>query len=233
MIEVTVNGEVVSLPDIPSDVLESYPYAAIVYTDGGTNTGLYQFVASKEPQYYASSAIASAFGYGSNPLIGNLTTGYITGQSTAATGFDPVEWAEVDESTTACMFALSCTVSGLTLTLEVVGANHDIYEITGYDTDAGNFTLGNIYFAANFSVSVSYYAAPKSWYDGMAQQVMRLSETTSKLTTDAMLSALKGVEVGGTSLAENERIYQVGGGSMVYDMSGLSFTNSAVGEVTS
>lgn len=206
---IEVNG--VSLPDIPEDVLATYPYAVVLKSELD-----WELYASNERwvDFYTDSMGHALCAFGS------------TGQDFAITQIwylSDNEWVFQQDYEAFLPYEVE--------ERSLVWSNHDIYEAEASEDFSTITPTDTIYFPS--SVSVSYYAAPKSWYDGMAQQVMRLSETTSKLTTDAMLSALKGVEVGETSLAENERIYQVGGGSMVYDMSGLSFTNSAVGEVTS
>lgn len=175
MIEVTVNGEVVSLPDIPSDVLATYPYAVILYV---TTAGVY--LATAATGQFGAMSVTNAVGFQATAW----TAGYSPDVDTWSDEITMEDggWLYLDE-----------------LGAEILLSNHDILEV-----DVNFAQTGEVYFAANWTLSDPYYAAPKSWYDGMAQQVMRLSETTSKLTTDAMLSALKGVEAGGEELPNAE-----------------------------
>lgn len=176
---IEVNG--VSLPDIPSDVLEQYPYAVI-------------FAIPDTTEYVLLSATALLF-YGEYSGIRYIvSTGACDVFLLQVNTANETEWIDNGSGSEEPYIA---PINNY----EIGWANYDVFYATL--SDDGTITpTDTIYFPS--SVSVSYYAAPKSWYDGMAQQVMRLSETTSKLTTDAMLSALKGVEAGGEELPNAE-----------------------------
>jgi len=206
---IEVNG--VTLPDIPSEVLEQYPYAVII--DASEASG------AVAP--YVFFCAESAFGVipaelaGGAELLASLGPGYQGGYC-----WPDAEWT----------LGMSGTEGGIGNPINyeadpcyLMWANHDVCVVTQLNDD-DTFLIGTeVYFPS--SVSDPNYYAPKSWFDGMARQVMRLTGTSDKMNTDKMLELAKGVEVGG-SLAENERIYQVGTAASTLDVSGL-MTSSA------
>lgn len=212
---IEVNG--VTLPDIPSEVLAEYPYAVIVYLDDSEagNLSMYFCFAGPYP-FYCDQSTDGGTDYAYSVDFEGLSEGTFTGLAL----FDGDEsWSVAYEE----LMAYPCggEVDGDTGTFETLWSNHDIYVV---DMDTGE--IGEVYFA-NSAVDPNYYA-PKSWYDGMARQVMRLTGTSDKLSTDAMLAAVKAVEVGGgLVLADNERIYQIGAAVSTLDISGMSFESSA------
>lgn len=169
---IEVNG--VSLPDIPSEVLEQYPYAvALDFTAsyGATTIMLY---CSAAPFCYYPAEYPDDIDYA---LLKTSSVQVTCAYSPSITGSEDWFVGEAEES------------GGIVVEeydggyISISWANHDIAKM-----DADGNDTGEIYFPS--SVSVSYYAAPKSWYDGMAQQVMRLTGTSDKLTTDEMLELL-------------------------------------------
>lgn len=218
---IEVNG--VSLPDIPSDVLEQYPYVIIASVTDSDTEGAYVYHASTAPFLYMPSA-----------LIGQDDIGAVgtTGTAVYAYGTSTIDWLDPTATEDGHTFT-NGTYNGMFFAGAFEGvlvwSNHDICEAALNEAGDGFVTTSTVWFARNDSVSVSYYAAPKSWYDGMAQQVMRLSETTSKLTTDAMLSALKGVEVGGEELPNAEdAVFGIASAGYGLLMSGDRFSGAAV-----
>lgn len=79
--------------------------------------------------------------------------------------------------------------------------------------------------------SSEMYTLTRTRLTEFADEVRRLTETTDVLTPAGMLSGLRSVEVGGTSLADNERIYQVGTAASTLDLSGLLFESLCTGHV--
>lgn len=179
---IEVNG--VSLPDIPEDVLASYPYAAIIHTVIPTyEYDIYTIAFTTEPFYFFTAeskidVLDGACDYWPHYLSEDGTSWYNEGdasvdESPAGELSDPDEYGNY---------------------VELFAANYDILTV-----DADGNATDTVYFAANFSTDDPNYYTPKSWYDGMARQVMRLTGTSDKLTKDKMLEDLKGVEVGGGS----------------------------------
>ena len=190
---IEVNG--VTLPDIPSEVLEQYPYAFVVRCTGDAFDGLGE-------NYYAYFASAEQFIYMSSALTGMDNAGMIatTGQQVYAYGAVSVGWQEMTDASGNGHVIADGTYNGGFLADLVDGvlewSNHDILEVVSVDADTGTFTTGTAWFPS--SVSDPNYYAPKSWFDGMARQVMRLTGTSDKLPTDEMLEDLKGVEMLGS-----------------------------------
>lgn len=192
---IEVNG--VSLPDIPSEVLEQYPYACISYARQAENgvvavEGYMMLLATKPMGVYASTVFtegdAYMFGYLDKTALvagGSLVTGETewTIQEIGANG-DLDGYMDCDTS-------VDYGGTVVTLQYKLQWSNYDIYVATV--DDEGNLTATDtIYFARNDSDP--NYFAPKSWYDGMARQVMRLTGTSDKLSTTEMLALLKTVE---------------------------------------
>lgn len=203
---IEVNG--VTLPDIPEDVLASYPYAVISYiepvsffigeADYTENAGdpFYELTVSKAPGYLAPGELAEVEeGYDFEKCIFAAETTEVASftlsndTTTWEVSIEPVQTRELSAEGT-----VNVTGDGYTMELEysIVWSNYNIYTATA--DDSGNITpTDTVYFYS----STANYFAPKSWYDGMARQVRRLTGTTEKLTTTEMLEDLKGVEVGG------------------------------------
>lgn len=180
---IEVNG--VSLPDIPEDVLAQYPYVTIYRLWDSAN--------DPEPTYDGFVLLAA-----DSPILYDEETDYLFvyeegGSVSVPYNLDSATWYEVIENEEGFGFEVGTawdSIGGGLFSTELKWSNHDIYVI---DQDAWE-PSDTIYFARNDSTA-NYYA-PKSWYDGMAAQVRRLTGTSDKLTTDEMLEDLKGVEVG-------------------------------------
>lgn len=192
---IEVNG--VSLPDIPSDVLASYPYVVIQYYDNGSTLEGYYLLASTQPfGYLPPSIVGSIMG---DETIGAWTNTAAYQHYTVLANNLEAGWTFSEEVTTAMSLINPCPddgsftmvtsmSDGSTTTSALLWANHNVEYATPNDDFTAVTLTGETWFPS--SVSVSYYAAPKSWYDGMAQQVMRLTGTSDKLTTDEMLELL-------------------------------------------
>lgn len=176
---IEVNG--VSLPDIPSEVLESYPYAVIrrIEDYNGNDFG-YMLTVLDSPMLYATD--------GETEQITSFCNGYV--EYFVWEDITMVEWAQYREVSNMCMYTENLDTE--TNKEYLVWSNHDILEVTAVDETTGEFTTGDAWFPS--SLSDPNYYAPKSWFDGMARQVMRLTGTSDKLTTDEMLALLKTVE---------------------------------------
>lgn len=199
---IEVNG--VTLPDIPEDVLASYPYAVISYiepvsffigeADYTENAGdpFYELTVSKAPGYLAPGELAEVEeGYDFEKCIFAAETTEVASftlsndTTTWEVSIEPVQTRELSAEGT-----VNVTGDGYTMELEysIVWSNYNIYTATA--DDSGNITpTDTVYFYS----STANYFAPKSWYDGMARQVMRLTGTSEKLTKDKMLEDLESV----------------------------------------
>lgn len=177
---IEVNG--VSLPDIPEDVLASYPYAVIVCVMD-TNGNVYWCYVSASP-FFCYPATDGGLDYAMALDLASASPNTITLLQT-----DGESWAEV---ATSIQYPCRGDNPEDTESYETVWANHDVLTVTGLDETTGEFIIGDVFFPS--SLSDPNYYAPKSWYDGMARQVMRLTGTSDKLSTTAMLALLKTVE---------------------------------------
>lgn len=187
---IEVNG--VTLPDIPSEVLEQYPYAVIYKETRPAGTIYYALCVSKTAMLYMSKEV-------SGDTSGAEAVIYNTYAYRAFYDSDTSEWGDLAVFNNGYVdYEGQMGVAVGTFqnyVYEWVYTNHDIYEATAINTSTGEITLGEVWMSS--SLSDPNYFAPKSWFDAIARQVMRLTGTSDKLNTDKMLELAKGVEVGG------------------------------------
>ena len=229
---IEVNG--VTLPDIPSEVLESYPYAVITAlraTDApdGTDAAYYLFSAEK-PGYFVSADMTGDTwhyitffdSFMDNTYAMGVEGGFAfkdsNGNATGQTEWDILDPAKFTMDT--CFLTTDTYEGDSGLAMDIVWANHDVIEATGVNEETGELLTGEIYFARNDS-DPNYYA-PKSWFDGMARQVMRITGTSDKLNTEEMLAGLKDA----IAVGPYDSIVRGGGGVSTLNISGL-LTSSA------
>lgn len=128
-------GDVV-LPAIPEDVLAEYPYVVILHTNASGDESYTYHVMNAETVYLNGAIVGSSY----EELIGCTGTGvgYL---------FRPGNTALHDNGNIAAnaMDAIGNPMSDMTVTL--IWANHDVYEVTNVDTSTGEFTYGDIYFS--------------------------------------------------------------------------------------
>ena len=233
-----VNG--VTLPDIPAEVLEQYPYAVMFHRDG--TDGWVLAVAVSEYAYLlgdlidtsmegrrvvTSSGAGASFSCYQDSTAWNQTATHEAGKNLITIGSVNVETGV--ESTT----------------MAVVWANHDIYEVTSIDFSTGEFVTGDIYFSNSEAeeepaeTKPPRYSIATAILDAVARQIMRLTDSTKKVKPEEFEAKLASVSKGGggglsfTSTAsgvipEYSHAYAVS----TLDFSALLFESSAVGELT-
>lgn len=176
---IEVNG--VTLPDIPSDVLEQYPYAVITHQIYPTaNLEAYMLAVFAEAVHFFSE------GSTLNPLDG-ACNGASFGLGEDGTG---TEWTL--DNTVENEAVNMPIMSEDYMTIEVVAANYDILTV-----DADGNATDTVYFAANISTShPSEYSIPHDDVVFLADQTRRLTGGTGKLGFAEIKSGLESVEVG-------------------------------------
>ncbi len=185
---IEVNG--VSLPDIPEDVLEQYPYVIIFstdYTSGGEAYTLFQMYASTIEWKYLDMAQIGDTGQFISTEGAGVYYGYADTMGYWE-GFEQYEKYELLD-----LLALEELNS---LRIALVWANHDIYEVTGIDEANMKLITGsNVFFSDSTVVYEDEYCAPSTWFVDMAKQVRRFTGVGKKLTTDAMLQSLENAPI--------------------------------------
>lgn len=137
---IDING--VGLPDIPTDVLASYPYATIFHVRTiGSETEGYLLVTANTSFGHCEPGVITGVSY---EVVGSFGAGMAYTASSGAT-----EWANgtnrpAGENLVAV--GTATTDSGIT-TCALVWSNHNIFEITSVNTDTGEHTNGGIWFA--------------------------------------------------------------------------------------
>lgn len=185
-----VDGTV--LPDIPSEVLASYPYAIVlnVTLPGGYET-LGAFV-SAGPFIEIGEASGNAALAGSEAVVLAQTDNTNLQYDAATEAWIITEGAE---SSSVQLPIGTFQVSGQTYTYTMCWSNHDIL-IATTDNGDGTYTVGTeIYFANSEAPAYEYsdvYIADKDWIIGVADQARRLGGTTAKLDDAGILAALQG-----------------------------------------
>lgn len=161
---IEVNG--VTLPDIPSDVLEQYPYAVITHQIYPTaNLEAYMLAVFAEAVHFFSE------GSTLNPLDG-ACNGASFGLGEDGTG---TEWTL--DNTVENEAVNMPIMSEDYMTIEVVAANYDILTV-----DADGNATDTVYFAANFSVShPSEYSIPHDDVVFLADKARAISGETGTL----------------------------------------------------
>lgn len=216
---INVNG--VTLPDIPADVLEKYPYRAILTYDTSTpnvvSALMYKLVVSSTELGRVTKELEPSLQYDTALVVLSETSVYSTTEYESDWRFDGTE-----ES----FMGFVGEIDGATG--EVFWTNYDIREITG--VSESGFVYGDVWFPNSETPFYALeYRVPTDDLLAIADQVRRLTGNSGKLTTEQMVSELSGVEKG-IVLAENERIYQVG--NAVSSMLCLNFKSNAVGVLT-
>lgn len=189
-IEVDVNGNVLTFPDIPADVLATYPYAAICgLTDSSTgevSSEMGYLIVSDAPAWFVSADLVGTdtflFATGFDETAGEFLYGS-GGICMYAPAYGATDWVAVDGFDP--MLQLE---SGMIL----VWANYIIYYLGIDDNDMPVFT-DEVYFATA-DPPPEEYAVTRTWLVAIADEVRRLTSTTDTLTTEEMQSALENVD---------------------------------------
>lgn len=184
-----VNG--VSLPDIPADVLEKYPYASILAgKDAADILDSYFLMVSGTAHYHIDKSLVDA----DENIIAFFAPGAL--YMPCMSDGEWSEWTlmrEVPESDVIYGIVEVPNTDGRYNIL--VWANHDIYEVTSCNTETLEFTTGeNIFFFDSTVAFEEEYSAPSTWFVGMANGIRKLTRERKRYTTDEMLEALDTVE---------------------------------------
>lgn len=180
------------LPDIPSEVLESYPYAIVLnvtFPDGYESLGAF---VSAGPFIEIGEASGNAALAGSEAVVLAQTDYTSLGYDTTTETWVITEGSE---GSSVQLPIGTFQVSGQTYTYTMCWSNHDIFIATNVTAD-GTYTVGTeIYFANSEAPAYEYsdvYIADKDWIIGVADQARRLGGTTAKLDDAGILAALQG-----------------------------------------
>lgn len=213
---IEVNG--VTLPDIPSEVLEQYPYAVIFTGTTDDNARAYiAFALANQPtgnQYNQVGASGSCW-------VGEWVAGWGLETWEASTS-DGGAYLYLDDG------------------LEILLSTHDILMV---DTD-GNFT-GEVYFAANWTLSVSHpseYSIPHDDVVFLADQTRRLTGATGSMgfqdikdglesVTQTTLSELAVTANGTYTAGDGEGYNKVTVNVPAEAGDGLNFVSNATGRI--
>lgn len=187
-----VNG--VTLPDLPAELLASYPNAIITLAKNNTlGTETYAFWASSTEFIYLSQEV---FPEAENTLSS------LNDFMSAAYDEDGLAWK--DESVIPAGTNLLLAVNAGLTTLDIIWSNHDIYEVASVNEETGEFTYGDIYFANSEEPKPTRVSIGRSLVNGFATQVQRLTGTTDQMNAVQIrekLSAVKaGIKIGDTVL---------------------------------
>lgn len=146
------------IPDIPDDVLAAYPKVVILryYKKDDSDNILeeaYYMLASTDAFAYLAAGVAEGIDTNVLGSPGSLQ-GYLM--------VNAAEWelqGETETGNTPISIGATTDASSVTTTLVPIWANHDIYNLTAYDTTTGEYTVGDICF--NKRVEVCGYWLPQ------------------------------------------------------------------------
>lgn len=201
------------LPALPEGCFEKYPYGMISYVESTNGEVAYALSVAEGTYIFAPG---SATGEGSDYVI-SLLPGYrhyrYVVAPTAASG-----WEQYAESTTQHSGHDFSREDG---TIEIRWCNHDILTATAMNDDGTPEIGSDLYRKSDVN-----YRIYGGWMNSMANQARRLGNVSGALKPGEMETVFKGVS-GGTSLAPNERVYQVGKAQSVLNTSDFAFSASA------
>lgn len=178
---IEVNG--VTLPDIPSDVLEQYPYAIIVECSAlaGSDEDYFVMYATQVPFTVSPMAVNGE----GDVLIANNLISYLDGECFAG----GTEWSNQSENGPGSVQIPLIVADTEYCTID--WSNHDIYE---FDAD-GNVT-DTIYFPSSVS-HPSEYSIPHDDVVFLADQTRRLTGATGSMGFQEIKDGLESVVIGG------------------------------------
>lgn len=176
------------LPALPEGCFEKYPYGAVFEgTEADGVTSRYLACTIAEDVVIPKELMGTE-----NDTLGCMANGYILYKCDPASDADWTLVAEYEDNDFAWM----------NLWFDLKWTNHDVFAIASYNDDGSyNTTL--------YHKSDVNYRIPGGWLNSMGNQARRLGGVSGAMKPGEMETVFKGVS-GGTSLAPNERIYQVG-----------------------
>jgi hypothetical protein len=130
-----------NVPDIPTEILTEYPYAAIVEIEMSTGDTGYLSLLSKSPFYYAESGKIN--GHDQDEIISLNTEGAYEMEYSEEVS----EWTNGMVGSGFCILG-SVSVSGdITASISVIWSNHDVFKVNDVNSSTGEFTVDTeIYF---------------------------------------------------------------------------------------
>lgn len=185
------NGQTVTLPDIPADVLAEYPYWTIC-TCTHINLGLrhYSLAVDKTQFGFVSEQLATPLGAQCN-IIGALGYGVLYFVEPGGT-----EW-ELGDEESAPVINFECEAGKVDNNeYSIIASNHDIKVVESIDASYNVTWSDEIYFIGTHVEYESEYSAPSTWFVAMADQARRLSGVNQRYDRDEMLGVFEGVESG-------------------------------------
>ena len=145
------------LPDIPADVLSTYPYAVIVKSTIG-DISVYSLGVSNSSVVHLT---ASASGVGETE---NSEFLYSAGAGRYYYTQDGATWIYEGAETAAGDFVFQHGLVG-EITNTLIWTNHDIYEVTAFNPDTGEYTIGGVWFAKSVDGSDGEVIATHFYYN--------------------------------------------------------------------
>lgn len=184
-----VNG--VTLPDIPAEVLEQYPYIFITHGESTLGTEAYTIIAS-----------ATEFLYMSPDIFPDIEEGLYCLSDSKMMGYDSDEaaWNEDGSVLPAMTNLLSLQNTGVG-TMTIIYSNYDIYTVASINADTGEFTKGEIYFPNSEAeeepeeTKPPRYSIATAILDAVARQIMRLTDSTTKVKPEEFEPKLEGINI--------------------------------------
>ena len=189
-----VNG--VTLPDIPAEVLEQYPYAVMFHRD--------------ETDGWVLAVAVSEYAYLLGDLIDTSMEGirFVTSSGAGAsfscyqdsTAWNQTATHEAGENLLT-IGAVNLETGVESTTMAVVWANHDIYKVTSIDFSTGEFVTGEIYFPNSEAeeepeeTKPPRYSIATAILDAVARQIMRLTDSTKKVKPEEFEPKLEGINI--------------------------------------
>lgn len=162
-----------NLPDIPEDVLATYPYAVIFKRSGNDAPTEYLLYVSVDVHYYGSKDIMGI----------DAVSSLVEEQVCYKYNVDSSSWEPNSDN-----YPIVGTQDGITQ--NVVWANHDILAITAFDDWTGEFTTGYLYFAKSEYTFEERCSAPTEWFLNIASHARRVGDINTDIGIDDINSAL-------------------------------------------
>ena len=186
------NGQTITLPDIPADVLAQYPYAVIMeFRSLNTNEIIcYRLLFSTSVFGFIPHNIASALGY-EYPVLGSLGNGavyYIQNNDS--------DWMLSNNQTPPWGYGIGERLEGHEDVTSLIWSNSDVHIVESIDASYNVTWSDDIYFLNSTVEYEPEYSAPSSWFVGLADQARRLSGVTKRYDRDDILAIFTDIALG-------------------------------------
>lgn len=177
------NGQIITLPDVPADVLVQYPYWLLIKSQYSGEQAYYAFIGSSESFLYGKKEVVELIGF-STDIVLSVGTGrlYFCQSGDSA-------WNEDTDTDISPIFETVGEFEDGEGFGIVLSANHDIYEAVAIDVSTGTPTpvIGGMYFLNSTIEYEPEYTAPSSWFVGLANRARSISGVKQRYDIDELL----------------------------------------------